>query len=167
MDPYSLVEFVLLLRSFAKGANDVRSEDEEFLATVPLEYQMLIRNAGRRIIHFAYGGIFMSLVVIPITAPLAVFLTDGIRPFDALCRGVLLLCFAPLTFFLGAYWGLSLGMLTSPRWYLGTDVGVRWRQMCGATSLAGCRLIALTVIVVGTICYLAMFWLTRTMAPFT
>jgi hypothetical protein len=166
MDPISVVKFVLLLKSFAKGANEYQNEDEELIAMVPSEYHSLIRRTGRRIIRFAYFGVFMSLVIIPVAAPLTAYLIDGIRPTDAFFRGIVLLCFAPLTFFLGAYWGLSLGMLTSPRWYLGTEVGVRWRQMCGVMSLSGCRMVALTVVIVGTICYLLLFWITRTMAPF-
>ena len=65
---------------------------------------------------------------------------------------VFLLCFAPLTFSLAAYWVLALGMLTPARWYLGTELGMPWRERCGADSVAACRAISLTVVIVGTGC---------------
>jgi hypothetical protein len=58
------------------------------------------------------------LIFIPIAAPALAYAVDGIGASGAFCRGVLLLCFAPMTFFLGVYWGLSIEMLTTPRWYL-------------------------------------------------
>jgi len=167
MDPVSLVSFFFLLRSFTQGVKTHVAEDEELISMVPAEHHAQIRHAGRRIIRLAYLGVATSLIVVPVAAPLTVYIVEGIAPTDAFFRGVLLLCLAPMTFFLGAYWGLSLGMLTSPRWYLGTELGTRWRQMCGVDSVAGCRLISLAVVVVGSGCYMLLFWLTRTIAPFT
>ncbi|MCS7471500.1 hypothetical protein NZK35_33040 [Stieleria sp. ICT_E10.1] len=167
MDPISLVSFFLLLRSFAQGAKVQAEEDEELISMLPPEFHAQIRSTGKRILRLGYVGVATSLVFVPIAAPFVAYLVDGISVSDAFFRGVLLLCFAPMTFFLGAYWGLSLGMLTSPRWYLGTELGLRWREMCGADSVSACRLISLTVSVVGTGCYVLLFWLTRAMAPFT
>ncbi len=167
MDPISLVTFFLLLRSFAQGRKAHIEEDEELISMVPAQYHTQIRSTGKRIIRLAYIGVATSLIFVPVAAPLVVYMIDNISASDAFFRGVLLLCFAPMTFFLGAYWGLSLGMLTSPRWYLGTELGMRWREMCGADSVTACRLISLTVVIVGTSCYALLFWLTRAMAPFT
>ncbi len=167
MDPVSLVSFFLLLRSFAQGAKSHVEDDVELISMVAAQYHAQIRSTGKRIIRLGYVGVATSLVFLPVAAPLVVYLIDDISASDAFFRGVLLLCFAPMTFFLGAYWGLSLGMLTSPRWYLGTELGMRWRAMCGAEAVTACRLISLTVVIVGTGCYALLFWLTRSMAPFT
>lgn len=107
------------------------------------------------------------MVLIPVAAPALVFLIDGISAKDAILRGVILLGMTPMTLFVGAYWGLALGMLSSPSWYLGTDFGLRWRELCGVRSVAGCRWISLVLVMVGTSSHILLFWLARVMVLFT
>lgn len=166
MDPLSLLSFLRMVCSFGRSVPSIVKEDEELLEFVPDEHHQMVRKAGRRVITCACVGVLMSLVIVPVSAPLVTVWLDGISAEDAFFRGVLLLCGAPMTFFLGVYWGVAVEMLFTPSWYLGTEAGVRWRDLCGATSVTGCRVISFIVVFVGVACYGLLFYLARTMAPF-
>lgn len=47
MNPKTLIFHFLILRSFARGAKELHSEDEDLIATTPPEYHQSLRRFGR------------------------------------------------------------------------------------------------------------------------
>ena len=156
----------MMVYRFTRSAKEYTKEDQEILAQIPEQYHPRIRSVGRRIVAYAAAGVGIVVVGVPVIAPIIVMITAGIPAKDAMFRGIMLLCFAPLTFFFGIFWGASFGVAMTPAWYLRSPLGARWRELCGASSVNACRAISYVVFVVGLGVIAMLVWLVRSMAPF-
>jgi hypothetical protein len=166
MDLYHFISFIRDIWRFARSAKEHTQEDEVLLGDLPEEYRPLVRQEGKQIVKFACLGAFVSLVVVPVAGPLLAMHLDNITLKDAAFRGLMLLLIAVISLPFGILWGASIGILAAPRWYLDTELGRRWRQLCGVKSIPACRTVALVVVLTGATIYTAFIFLTRTIAPF-
>jgi hypothetical protein len=163
---YLILCYSLVIYGFIRTARRYGNEERKILAHLPAEYHAPIQLIRKRIVMLAAAGAVILMLVVPVLAPIYAMITEGISSKDALGRGVLLLCGAPFTFFAGVFWGLSLGILTAPEWYLRSPLGWKWCRLTGGASIKGARFVALIATLMGLAIFLIMFWATRKMAPF-
>lgn len=163
----NLIEYVRVMYDIADSVKTAGPDELVILEKIPIKYHPLIRKTGKRIVKCMLFGIALPLVLIPIAAPLGLVFLKGIAGHDALWRGMCLLFSAPVTVLIGIAWGLAVGMLVTPKWYLQSPLAARWRKLAGVESVAGIRILSAMACLVGSLVFLFMVWIVTIMKPFS
>jgi hypothetical protein len=166
VNPLAPFQFLILVWRFAKGVPNYLADDKTILDAVPEHLQLELQKISKRCVRYALFGALLVVVIVPAIAVWYVSQRDGLTGKDATGRFIMMLCMAPVTFFLGVFGGISLGICRSPRWFLECPLGEKWVRLSGAKSVDVAKEVAFLVVATTVAYFVATFWLVSVMAPF-